>query len=794
MPSVRGTQDVFFRKTCCEISVFWRMLHDFTRPLEEHIPMLRRNPAYLHGRVCWNSMQVCWIASVIFRVVVFCVRSSAESFLQQQLESWCVWWSWEGVVKYDLIIMMKFQFEHFGGTFLPWSNLTNWFVWLYLHHHKWDCLSLVGSTCHSRFAFILSTCTFLWFCMVPLLFQTSWVRHGNPYICWYLNSWQRWYRKQPKWKTNWSFVNQHQADIHSGASQRESARVFIQVFTFSEIMGNLATGFKNLVDEFAAHSKFQMANAFYDQGKWQPAKEIHREVLEVMSRVLGEEHPNTLTSKNNLANALEQQGKYQEAEEIYREVLNVRSRVLGEKHPNTLRSKSDLASTFQNQRKWQPAEEIHREVLEVRSRVLGEEHPDTLSTMECLATTVAERGKDDWQFRFSLDEASHFDRLRDSINKLRTSIAALTLRVDDEHPDMLRRRVDLAALLIQMNETCGLKEAEDLLRQSVSALRERYGSMNSLTLRATRDLVFLLGKPRQRCWVVAAASSSHRGKRTWQSCRRTLKNAETRKLQRCCKIFLRNHVCRLRRWILPRPPANGSKWSQMPEVMIAPHGLSWKLLFSRRFHERSKRVEGESWRWHICGPMSSKSRKPEFRTWWPTIRCACFEPEGVFSYALGMAKPSQPSPWGSDFPNWESIRSGPLRMWTGRSIQQRAGRSVQRSLATHPGKLTWNLKMEVWKMIFPFQLGNFRFEGRFQGPVYSIQVCLSTKKHQTNFPSTSTLVRAVASFCSFNLVVLKRDRNVWFASAKRPKLEASPNSAGGGGRKGGFGVLWGKTC
>ena len=163
MPSVRGTQDVFFRKTCCEISVFWRMLHDFTRPLEEHIPMLRRNPAYLHGRVCWNSMQVCWIASVIFRVVVFCVRSSAESFLQQQLESWCVWWSWEGVVKYDLIIMMKFQFEHFGGTFLPWSNLTNWFVWLYLHHHKWDCLSLVGSTCHSRFAFILSTCTFLWF-------------------------------------------------------------------------------------------------------------------------------------------------------------------------------------------------------------------------------------------------------------------------------------------------------------------------------------------------------------------------------------------------------------------------------------------------------------------------------------------------------------------------------------------------------------------------------------------------------------------------------------------------------
>ena len=358
-------------------------------------------------------------------------------------------------------------------------------------------------------------------------------------------------------------------------------------------MGNLATGFKNLVDEFAAHSKFQMANAFYDQGKWQPAKEIHREVLEVMSRVLGEEHPNTLTSKNNLANALEQQGKYQEAEEIYREVLNVRSRVLGEKHPNTLRSKSDLASTFQNQRKWQPAEEIHREVLEVRSRVLGEEHPDTLSTMECLATTVAERGKDDWQFRFSLDEASHFDRLRDSINKLRTSIAALTLRVDDEHPDMLRRRVDLAALLIQMNETCGLKEAEDLLRQSVSALRERYGSMNSLTLRATRDLVFLL---------------ENRGKDAewWRQHLPHIEESDVAILQENLEECGDPETAKMLQDLLAKPrlqvekmdssSASGQRLQVVSDARSY-DSSAWselKAALQQKVHERSKRVEGES--------------------------------------------------------------------------------------------------------------------------------------------------------------------------------------------------------
>ncbi len=49
-------------------------------------------------------------------------------------------------------------------------------------------------------------------------------------------------------------------------------------------------------------------------------------------------------------------------------------------------------------------------------------------------------------------------------------IAAQTLRVDDEHLVLLRCRVDLAVLLIEMNEERGLKEAEDLLRQSVRAV------------------------------------------------------------------------------------------------------------------------------------------------------------------------------------------------------------------------------------------------------------------------------------------------------------------------------------
>eukprot|EP00434_Breviolum_minutum_P021831 symbB.v1.2.019267.t1/scaffold1509.1/size114668/2 len=306
-----------------------------------------------------------------------------------------------------------------------------------------------------------------------------------------LASWEGFSQLAQEW---WPKDRSFRQELSPGdrASQGQSARVFIHVFTFSEIIGNLVTGFKNMVGLIASDSKFRMAIVLHEKGKWQEAEKMNGEVLEVRSRVLGEDHPTTLSCKNNLANVFQDQGKWEEAEKMHREVLEVSSGVLGEEHPDILRSKNNLAIAFEEQGKWEEAEKMHGEVLEVMSRVLGEEHPNTLSSMEGLAGTVAFRDREDWQFRFSLEGYSHSGRLLDSVNKLRTSIAARTLRVDDEHPKLLRRRVDLAEWLIQMNEESELKEAEGLLRQTVPALQRRYGFKDSLTLWATGCLVFLL--------------------------------------------------------------------------------------------------------------------------------------------------------------------------------------------------------------------------------------------------------------------------------------------------------------
>ena len=69
-----------------------------------------------------------------------------------------------------------------------------------------------------------------------------------------------------------------------------------------------------------------------------------REVFDVQRRVLGPEHPHTLTTMSNLATSLRDQGKHAEAEQMFRELLDVRGRVLGPEHPDTLATVSNLAS------------------------------------------------------------------------------------------------------------------------------------------------------------------------------------------------------------------------------------------------------------------------------------------------------------------------------------------------------------------------------------------------------------------------------------------------------------------
>ena len=63
-------------------------------------------------------------------------------------------------------------------------------------------------------------------------------------------------------------------------------------------------------------------------------------------RVLGRDHPDTLTSQNNLAAAYRSAGNLTEAIPLYEKTLADRERVVGPDHPDTLISRSNLASAY----------------------------------------------------------------------------------------------------------------------------------------------------------------------------------------------------------------------------------------------------------------------------------------------------------------------------------------------------------------------------------------------------------------------------------------------------------------
>jgi tetratricopeptide (TPR) repeat protein len=101
------------------------------------------------------------------------------------------------------------------------------------------------------------------------------------------------------------------------------------------------------------------------QEKYEEAEEVHRQTLKLREKVLGKEHPSTLSSMSNLALVLRDQGNYKEAEEMHRQTLELKEKVFGKEHPSTLSSMSSLALVLSDRGKYEEAEEMQRQMLEL---------------------------------------------------------------------------------------------------------------------------------------------------------------------------------------------------------------------------------------------------------------------------------------------------------------------------------------------------------------------------------------------------------------------------------------------
>ncbi|CAI0655790.1 unnamed protein product, partial [Colletotrichum noveboracense] len=133
------------------------------------------------------------------------------------------------------------------------------------------------------------------------------------------------------------------------------------------------------------------------------AEELQAKELSICLMVLGEDHPDTLTSMNNLASTFWIQGRWKEAEELQAKELSICSTVLGEDHPDTLTSMHNLAFTWKDLEYWEDAMQLLQDCVRRRENVLGVDHPETKSSASALS---------DWELDFGETSREVSDALR----------------------------------------------------------------------------------------------------------------------------------------------------------------------------------------------------------------------------------------------------------------------------------------------------------------------------------------------------------------------------------------------
>jgi tetratricopeptide (TPR) repeat protein len=211
-----------------------------------------------------------------------------------------------------------------------------------------------------------------------------------------------------------------------------------------------------------------LGSTYFNQGKWNKAEQLELQVMDMRTKLLGAEHPDTQLSMENLANTYSNQGRWNEAEQLELQVMDMRTKLLGAEHPDTLLSMGNLANTYSNQGRWNEAEQLQLQVIDMRQKLLSPEHPHTLSSMGNLAITYSNQGR--W------NEA---EQLQLQVMDMRTKLLGA------EHPDTL---LSIRNLAITYSNQGRWNEAEQLQLQVMNMRTKLFDTEHPDTLKSIQNL------------------------------------------------------------------------------------------------------------------------------------------------------------------------------------------------------------------------------------------------------------------------------------------------------------------
>ncbi|MFF3430421.1 tetratricopeptide repeat protein [Streptomyces sp. NPDC002602] len=213
---------------------------------------------------------------------------------------------------------------------------------------------------------------------------------------------------------------------------------------------------------------YQAAHSLYDSGLYTAGITDGQRLAADSKRLLGPEHPNTLTAQGYLAAFLRKAGRIDEAIALLEQVTADSERVLGPEHPDTLTARGNLAGSYGQADRIDDAIALETQGVADHERLLGPEHPHTLIARGNLAASYWGAGRIDEAVALEEQVAADSERL-----------------LGDEHPHTLLSRANLAASYRKadrINEAIAIEE-------QVAAARERLlGPEHPDTLAARANL------------------------------------------------------------------------------------------------------------------------------------------------------------------------------------------------------------------------------------------------------------------------------------------------------------------
>jgi Tetratricopeptide repeat len=129
----------------------------------------------------------------------------------------------------------------------------------------------------------------------------------------------------------------------------------------------------------------QVGERLIEHGEHRDARDRFAELVLIYERVLGPEHPDTLTVRSNIARWTGEAGDAAAAGDLFAGLLPVRQRVSGPEHSYVLIIHGNIARWTAEAGDPARAQELYAELLPIYERAMGAEHPDTLGIRSNLA-------------------------------------------------------------------------------------------------------------------------------------------------------------------------------------------------------------------------------------------------------------------------------------------------------------------------------------------------------------------------------------------------------------------------